>query len=81
MVLLPASDLAVILHEVRNIRNDFDSFRKTHGEFAIRTTNEIDELFGKVDARVQARPGRKQACSAKAALGHLLLQNCSVTLI
>lgn len=58
-VLLPASDLTAILKEVRSLRNDFDRFRKTHGEFAVRTTNEIDELFAKVEAKT-VRPGKKQ---------------------
>jgi hypothetical protein len=58
-ILLPAQDLAAILQEVRNLRNDFDRFRKTHGEFAVRTTNEIDELFAKVEAKT-VRHGKKQ---------------------
>lgn len=61
-VLLPSSDLAAILQEVRNLRNDFERFRKTHGEFAVRTTNEIDELFAKVAYIQEVRtPGKLQA--------------------
>lgn len=58
-VLLSTNDLATIVHEVRSIRNDFDRFRKTHGEFAVRTTNEIDELFAKVAHIMEVRnPGK-----------------------
>jgi hypothetical protein len=59
IVRLPAQDLATILNEVRSLRNDFDRFRKTHGEFAVRTTNEIDELFAKVETKTVC-PGKKQ---------------------
>ncbi|MDD4352583.1 MAG: hypothetical protein PHU71_06460 [Candidatus Gracilibacteria bacterium] len=62
----PAQDLKNILTEVQKLNAEPDRFKKTHNDFAVRTTNEIDELFAKVDAR--GRPGRKQACSAKAAL-------------
>jgi hypothetical protein len=55
----PAQDRAAILTEVRSLRNDFDRFRKTHGEFAVRTTNEIDELFAKVAHIIEVRtPGK-----------------------
>jgi hypothetical protein len=58
-VLIPASDLAAILSEVRSLRTDFYRFRKTHGEFAVRTTNEIDELFAKVAHITEVRkPGK-----------------------
>jgi len=35
---------AAILKEVRSLRNDFDRFRKTSGEFTVRTPNENDKL-------------------------------------
>jgi hypothetical protein len=58
-VLLPAQDLAAILDEVRSLKKDFDRFKKTHGEFAVRTTNEIDELFEKVAHIMEVRkPGK-----------------------
>lgn len=61
MILLPAQDLAAILNEVRSLRAELDRFKKVHSDFAVRTTNEIDELFAKVDTRVQGQPGKKQA--------------------
>jgi hypothetical protein len=58
-VLLPASDLAAILTEVRGLRADFDRFKKNHTTFAVRTTNEIDALFAKVDYIQEVRkPGK-----------------------
>jgi hypothetical protein len=69
-------DLTAILAEVRTLKADFYRFKKVHKEFAARTTNEVDELFAKVDARVQVRPGRKRACAAKTAI----CPNSSVTL-
>jgi hypothetical protein len=32
------------------VRAELDRFKKTHNDFAVRTTNEIDELFAKVEA-------------------------------
>jgi hypothetical protein len=57
----PAKDLAAILAEVQRLNSYFKAFRKVQKAFTIRTANEIDGLFAKVDARVQDRPGRKQA--------------------
>jgi hypothetical protein len=37
--------------EVRGLSAEFERFEKKHNDFAVRTTNEIDELFAKVDAR------------------------------
>jgi hypothetical protein len=65
-VLLPVQDLKAILAEVRGLRAEFERFKKTHNDLAIRTTNKIDELFAKVDKRPTA-PGKKQARSGKAA--------------
>jgi hypothetical protein len=59
-VLLSTADLQAILEEVQRLRTDVESLRNVQKSFAIRTTNEIDELFAKVEARVQVRPGRKQ---------------------
>jgi hypothetical protein len=59
-VLLPAQDLAAILAEIRTLKADFDRFKKVHKEFAIRTANEIDELFFRVNKQPTA-PGKKQA--------------------
>ena len=56
---MPAQDLKAILAEVRSLRADFDRFKKTHNDFAVRTTNEIDELFAKVGHAQEARkPGK-----------------------
>jgi hypothetical protein len=35
---------------VRDLRAEFDRFKETHNDFAVRTINEIDELFAKVEA-------------------------------
>lgn len=58
-VLLPAQDLAAILTEVRTLKADFNRFKKVHSDFAVRTTNEIDELFAKIGRVQQIRqPGK-----------------------
>jgi hypothetical protein len=54
-------------------RAELDRFRKTHSDFAVRTTNEID--FTKVDKR-PTELGGKQACAARTAFR----PNGSVTL-
>jgi hypothetical protein len=46
MIRLNAQDLAAILAEVLGLRAEF-GFKKTHSDFALRTTNEINELFAK----------------------------------
>jgi hypothetical protein len=58
-VLLSAQDLKAILAEVRSLKSEVEVLRKVQKAFAIRTTNEIDELFAKVDKRPVA-PGKKQ---------------------
>jgi nucleoside-triphosphatase THEP1 len=40
--------------------SDLEASRKVQKAFAIRTTNEIDELFAKVE-KLPAKPGKKQA--------------------
>lgn len=57
----PAKDLVAIMAEVQRLNSDFEALRKVQKAFTIRTANEIDETLAKVDARVQDRPGRKQA--------------------
>jgi len=48
--MLPAQDLPAILAKVRSLRSDLEALRKLQKAFAIRTANEIDELFAKVEA-------------------------------
>jgi hypothetical protein len=55
----PAQDLAAILAEVRGLRAEFERFEKTHNDFAVRTTNEIDELFAKVEAEGKVCESRR----------------------
>ena len=58
-ILLPAQDLATILKEVQDLRSEFERFKKTHSAFAVRTTNELDELFAKVSQiREDRKPGK-----------------------
>jgi len=45
---------AAILAKVQRLKSILEASRKVQKAFAVRTTNEIDELFTKVDARVQA---------------------------
>lgn len=63
-VLLPAQDLAVILNEVRDLKAELAAFKKTHNTFAVRTTNEIDEIFAKLDRRAVV-PGERHAARLK----------------
>jgi hypothetical protein len=65
-VLLPAQDLKAILAEVRGLRAEFDRFKKTHNDFAVRTTNEIDELFAKFEQ--EPTPGQKNRADILLAL-------------
>jgi hypothetical protein len=51
--------------EVRGLSAEFERFEKKHNDFAVRTTNEIDELFAKVDARVQAGTERSRSALLK----------------
>ncbi|OPY52538.1 MAG: hypothetical protein A4E49_01828 [Methanosaeta sp. PtaU1.Bin112] len=48
---------AAIPAEVRSLRAEFDRFKKTHNDFAVRTLNEID--YAKINERPTA-PGKKQ---------------------
>jgi hypothetical protein len=48
---------------MRGLREELDRFKKTHSDFAVRTINEIDDLFANVEAA--GRPGRKQACARR----------------
>lgn len=58
-MILSAQDIAMILAEVRGLRAESDRFKKVHNDFAVRTTNEIDELFAKVGHIQEARrPGK-----------------------
>jgi hypothetical protein len=41
------------------MKADFDRFKKAHNDFAVRTTNEIDDLFVKISHIQEARkPGK-----------------------
>jgi hypothetical protein len=59
------------------LKAESDRFKKTHKEFAIQTTNEIDELF----PRVEAIGPTWQEAGLRCEGGHLPLANGSVTLI
>jgi hypothetical protein len=52
VVPVTAPELAGLLGEIRSVRAESERFKKVHSESAIRTTNEIDELFAKVDLKV-----------------------------
>ena len=47
-----AQDLAAIPAEVKSLKSYPKELRKVKNAFAIRITNEIEELFAKVEARV-----------------------------
>ena len=59
-VTLAVSDLKTLLNEMKTLRDDFERFKTVHKDFAIRTTNEIDDLFAKQNIKSQTRPGKKQ---------------------
>lgn len=61
-VLLSASDLKALLSEVKALRDEVEVLRKIQKTFALRTTNEIDELFAKIDGLAEGKKaGKKQA--------------------
>jgi len=48
-ILLNATDLKVILSEVQRLKTEVEAIHTTQKTYAIRTTNEIDELFERVE--------------------------------
>jgi len=48
-ILLNATDLKVILSEVQRLKTEIEAIHATQKTYAIRTTNEIDELFERVE--------------------------------
>jgi len=59
VVLVTAPEPAGLLREIQSVHAELERFKKVHSESAIRTTNEIDELFAKVDhIREIRKPGK-----------------------
>jgi hypothetical protein len=57
----PAEALAALIQVVQSQGAEIERIRKVHREYALRTTNEIDELFAKVNTKAKASgPGLKQ---------------------